>query len=417
MTAVDLTDAFGSGVPETGGAGPSCGAEQLAVCPVCEKGVLVPFVHVEDVPVFCNVLWPTREAALAAPRGKIRLGYCERCGMIRNLDFDGELVPASSRSGRSLPFSPSFRAYAQGLARRLIDRYDLRGKDLVDIGCGKGEFIAMLCDETGNRGVGFDPAYDGESNGARAEGLRFVRDYYSETYGETPADFISCRHVLEHVESPRELLGTVSRTTPPHSGVTLYFEMPDGGYMLRENAVWDVIYEHPSYFTAPALRCLFEDFGFTVLDIGTSFGDQYLWIEAVRNGDTHYENGSSASQPAQLARLVGAFERRYAGKIAHWGRRLEALFEDEKRVALWGAGSKGVTFLNVVPGGDQVGDVIDLNVRKHGRFVPGTGQEVGGPQSLRAARPDVILVPNRLYTEEIRRWVADMDLRAEVVPV
>lgn len=369
------------------------------------------------MPVFCNVLWPTREAAHAAPKGSIRLGFCERCGMIRNLDFDEELVRYSPGYENSLHFSPSFRAYAQGLARRLIDRYDLRGKDVVDIGCGKGEFIAMLCDETGNRGVGFDPSYEGESNGHCPERLRFVRDYYSEAYGDTPADFISCRHVLEHVESPRELLRMVRRSTAPHAGVTLYFEMPDGGYMLRENAVWDVIYEHPSYFTAPALRRLFEDFGFTVLDIGTSFGDQYLWIEAVRNGDTHYENGSSASQPAQLARLVAAFEKRYAGKIAHWGRRLEALFEDEKRVALWGAGSKGVTFLNVVPGGDRVEDVIDLNVRKHGRFVPGTGQEVGGPQMLRESTPDVILVLNRLYEQEIRGWAADMRLKAEVVPV
>jgi SAM-dependent methyltransferase len=385
------------------------------ICPVCEERALVPFLEVEQLPVFCNVLWPTREAALRAPRGDIRLGVCEGCGMIRNLAFDPELVAYSPAYENSLHFSPAFQAYAKSLADRLIARYDLRGKDVIDIGSGKGDFLSLLCEQTGNRGVGFDPSYDGKELDGSGR-LEFVRDYYSDAYAERPADLISCRHVLEHVESPRELVATVARASGMQRGTTLYFEVPDGGYMLRESAVWDVIYEHPSYFTAPALRHLFEDSGLAVLDLGVAFGGQYLWIEAAREGLGEPANGASPA-PAELARHAESFGHAYADKVERWSERLERFRQEGRRVALWGAGSKGVTFLNVIPGGSGVEKAIDLNVRKHGRFVPGTGTEVASPEELRSSPPDVVLVMNPLYEDEIRAQIDELGLRPEVLPV
>ena len=49
---------------------------------------------------------------------------------------------------------------APGPVLDLIRRYDLRGKEVIEIGCGKGEFLSLLCEVGDNRGVGFDPADD-----------------------------------------------------------------------------------------------------------------------------------------------------------------------------------------------------------------------------------------------------------------
>jgi SAM-dependent methyltransferase len=385
------------------------------ICPVCEERGLVPFLEVEQLPVFCNVLWTSREEAVRAPRGDVRLGVCEGCGMVRNLAFDPELVAYSPAYENSLHFSPTFQAYAHSLADRLISRYDLYGKDVIDIGSGNGDFLSLLCEETGNRGVGFDPSYDGDELDESGR-LELVRDYYSDADSERPADLISCRHVLEHVASPRELVTTVARARGTQGETTLYFEVPDGGYMLREAAVWDVIYEHPSYFTAPALRRLFEVSGLAVLDLGVAFGGQYLWIEAAHQGPGKPANGASPA-PAELARHARAFGRAYSDKIERWTERLERLREEGRRVALWGAGSKGVTFLNLVAGAGGVETAVDLNVRKHGRYVPGTGHEVTSPEELRSSPPDVVLVMNGLYKDEIRARLDELGLRPEVLPV
>jgi SAM-dependent methyltransferase len=383
-------------------------------CRVCGEATFSPFLEVERVPVFCNVLWPQRDAALAAPRGDITLGFCEGCGMIRNLVFDRELVHYSPGYENSLHFSPSFQTYARSLAGRLVERHGLYGKDVIEIGCGKGDFLTMLCENGGNRGVGFDPSYGGEANGS-AERIEFVRDYYSEAYAGCAADLICCRHVLEHVEEPSELLLTVRSAAQP--GVVLYFEVPNGGYMLERMAVWDVIYEHPSYFTAPALWRLFGECGFDVLDVGTSFGGQYLWIEAATSNGRSGRDGLAGSAPGQLAPLVSAFERRYREKIDWWDRRLGRLLSDGARVALWGAGSKGVTFLNVVRGGDAIGCVVDLNVRKQGRYIPGTGQRIAAPKQLSDYEPDIVLVMNPIYENEIRQWIAAIGMATDIAAV
>jgi SAM-dependent methyltransferase len=366
---------------------------------------------VTGVPVFCNVLWPTGEEAVEAPRGDVSLRFCSGCGMVHNAAFDPELVRYNPGYDNSLHYSPAFREFAGGLARRLIARHDLLGKRIVDIGCGKGEFLTLLCQGTGNHGVGFDPSYDGRANGSGSGRVSFVREYYSEEHAaRTPADFICCRHVLEHLDDPARLLRTLERTP-----ATLYFEVPDGGYMLREAAIWDVIYEHASYFTAPALRRLFEGFGFETLDLDSAFGGQYLYIEAARKGRPARPLGDAGAE--ELEPLAARFRRRFAEKVGSWEARLAELRAGGRRVALWGAGSKGVTFLNVVPGGDGVPLVVDLNDRKQGRFVPGTGQQIRPPAALRTDPPDVVLAMNPLYVEEIRATLRELDVSADVLPV
>lgn len=351
------------------------------------------------------MLWATRDEAVAAPRGDISLRFCKRCGLLHNAAFDPESVPYSPAYENSLHASPVFREFARSLAERLVERYGLRGKDVVDIGCGKGEFLRLLCAGTGNHGIGFDPSYDGQADDA--DGVEIVREHYSEEHAATPADLVTCRHVLEHLDDPRGLLRTLRS-----SSATLYFEVPDGDYMLRETACWDVIYEHVSYFTAAALRYLFEDLGFRTLDVGSSFGDQYLYLEAAAGG-----TGAPQPRGAELEPLATRFGRRHSEKIGRWSERLDALHSDGRRLALWGAGSKGVTFLNGVRGGDRVEQVVDLNERKQGRFVAGTGQQVLGPASLPSAPPDIVLAMNALYVDEIGRALADLGIDAEIAAV
>src|SRR5262245_6281840 len=101
----------------------------------------------------------SREAALVAPRGDLRLAYCSGCGLIQNLVFDPGLVDYTLNYEDSQAYSPHFRRFATDLAEGLIERHGLRGKQVLEIGCGKGDFIALLCELGDMRGIGIDPAY------------------------------------------------------------------------------------------------------------------------------------------------------------------------------------------------------------------------------------------------------------------
>jgi hypothetical protein len=59
--------------------------------------------------------------------------------------------------------------------------------------------------------------------------------------------------------------------------------------------------------------------------------------------------------------------------------------------------------------------VVDINPRKAGRFLPGTGQEVILPEGLPERRPDVVVIMNPEYAPEIRTMVESMGLGCELV--
>jgi SAM-dependent methyltransferase len=388
-------------------------AERLT-CPACGADEARPVAELGGVPVYCNVLWPTPEEALAAPRGDVALAFCGSCGMVWNSRFDQSLVAYTPAYENSLDFSSVFRAYAAELASRLVERYGLEGKDIVEIGSGKGDFLALLCAGGRNRGVGFDPSYDGEADAA-APTVHFVRDLYSEAYADTPADFVCCRHVLEHIEEPRTFLAALRRTLDGRDGAVVYFEVPAAEYVLSQLSLWDVIYEHCSLFSAPALRRLFEATGFEVLELGFSYGGQYLWVEA-RPAKPTLASSNDDGEVEAVRRLADGFERGVRGTLERSRSRVAELAVHGP-LALWGAGSKGVTFLNLVaPPRDGASLlVVDVNPRKQGRHVAGRGDRIVAPEELRSSRARSILVMNPLYRDEIEQMVRALDLDAEVV--
>ncbi|MCZ2114249.1 MAG: class I SAM-dependent methyltransferase, partial [Anaerolineae bacterium] len=331
------------------------------------------------LPVHCNVLWPTREAAIEAPRGDIHLAYLAECGHTYNLAFDPSLMEYTQEYENSLHFSSRFQEYATALANGLVSKYGLHGKDIVEIGAGKGDFLIMLCQMGGNRGWGYDPSYVPEE-GYTAPNVTFVEDFYGEKYTHQRADLIVCRHVLEHIEDPDAFIAQVRRAVGDQQSV-VFFEVPNALWTLRHGGIWDIIYEHCSYFSPLSLAYLFRKHGFRVLAVNEVFGGQFLTIEAVPD-DSAPAAPETTTELDMLTADARAFAENYRAKRDEWQVRLRALAAAGKHGIVWGAGSKGVTFLNVMGTGEEIVAVVDINPRKQGKYVPGTGQPIISPDQV-----------------------------------
>lgn len=394
--------------------------------PVCPQSKSIPLIEMDNVPVHCNVLWPTRAAALSAPRGDIHLTYLPACGHTYNPAFDAALMEYTQEYENSLHFSPHFQEYATALANGLIAKYDLYGKDIVEIGAGKGDFLIMLCAMSGNRGWGYDPSYVPEP-GYTAPNVTFVEDFYTEKYIDQRADLIVCRHVLEHIEDPDAFLAQVRRAVGEQQSV-VFFEVPNALWTLRRGGIWDVIYEHCSYYSPSSLAHLFRRHGFRVLAVNEVFGGQFLTIEATPAGgeqaadaagdNGHTPDGRAAIGAEDLLALTAdarAFAANYAAKRDEWRARLRALAAAGQRGVVWGAGSKGVTFLNATGAGEEIVAVVDINPRKQGKYVAGTGQRIVAPADLPALRPDFVIIMNANYRAEIGEMLAEAGVMAEIL--
>ncbi len=392
--------------------------EKENICTVCCSTDIVEFFEIHQVPVHCNLLCPTSYEALNVPRGDIQLVFCKACGHIFNNLFDPAVMNYSQVYENSLHFSPHFQDYARTLAEYLIARYDLHNKDIIEVGCGKGEFLMLICELGGNRGVGFDHSYAHESTENRANNrITFVRDYYSEHYRNYKADLICCRHVLEHINSPLDFLMNLRQAINGKLDVTVYFEVPNVLFTLNDLGIWDMIYEHCSYFNPLSLAQLLTSCGFQVVDLKEDFDGQFLCVEAVPvNGLTHSKSFFKDGLK-KINQHVNVFTINHRSKVKEWKSKLEKIVNKGKRVLIWGGGSKGVTFMNTLNIQDEIKYVVDINPRKQDMFIPGTGQRIVSPEFLREYRPERIIVMNPIYVNEVNQIIKKMNVDAEVVSV
>ncbi len=387
-----------------------------SICTVCSSTDIVGLFEIHQVPVHCNLLVPTNYEALNVPRGDVSLAFCKACGHIFNFLFDPVGMKYFQDYENSLHFSQHFQEYARSLAEYLIERYNLHNKDIVEIGCGKGEFLMLLCELGGNRGVGFDHSYEHKSieNNAKTR-ITFVRDFYSERYRNYKADLICCRHVLEHINTPCDFLINLRQTINGRLNTTVYFEVPNVLFTLKDLGIWDLIYEHCSYFSALSLSQLLTSCGFQVIDLKESFGGQFLCVEAVPvDGLTHSESFSK-DELKRMNQYVNEFTVKYRSKVKEWKLKLEKIVNKGKRVLIWGGGSKGVTFVNTLNIQDEIKYVVDINPRKQGMFIPGTGQRIVSPEFLCEYRPDLIIVMNPIYVNEVSQITRNMNVDTKVI--
>ena len=365
-----------------------------------------------------GLLLETRVEALNFLTGKIELGFCATCGFVFNTVFQPELHNYSSKYAATQSYSPTFNKFHRGLAQRLIDRYELNDKDVIEIGCGQGEFLILLCEMGPNRGVGFDPAYnDYRLESEAKERIQFVKDFYSEKYTETKGDFLCCKMTLEHIPDTAVFVNTVRRSIADKLDTTVFFQVPNAAYVLGDIAFWDVYYEHCSYFSLGSLARLFRQSNFDVLDLMAEYDDQYIKVEAKPTNAPTEAKLTAEDDIAQIKQLVERFEIEAKQSIDNWRSRLDGMQASGKKVVIWGSGSKGVTFLNTLGITDEIGYAVDINPHKHGTFMAGTGHEIVGPELLLSYQPDVVIVMNPIYCPEIQADLDRLGVKAELLSV
>jgi len=388
-------------------------ATGIPSCPVCSAAPELHFHSQASVPAHSCVLLESAEDAARFPTGAIDLALCASCGCIWNTAFDRALVRYDEDYEDTQACSPHFRSFARALAGELVERYGIVGKRVVEIGCGKGDFLRLLCELGANRGVGIDPAVEPERT-LQPELVELVAGRYPGSHGDVTADLFVCRHTLEHLPDAAALVAAMALGARQSGGALVYVEVPDVARILEEGAFWDVYYEHCCYFGAASLERLAQGAGLLSLDLRTGYDGQYLLLFARPAPAVK----AAVVPPGEIERIDAAarrFSHRYEKEADRWNTFLEKMRREGRRVALWGSGSKAVAFLGAVDGTDVVESVVDINPRKQGNYMARVPHRIVAPEHLLDSRPDVVIAMNPVYLDEIGKRLSSLGLDPELL--
>ncbi len=390
----------------------------IHTCPNCLTAGMDVFYESKRIPVHSCMMLDRREQAEAFPTRDLALGFCGACGFVSNVQFDASVQKYAVGYEEQQSFSPRFREFQSEMIAGLIERYDLHGKDVVEIGCGKGDFLVELCEAGRNRGVGIDPACDPERMSGRGGGLvRFEAELYSDQHADLPCDFLCCRHTLEHIHPTNDFIRRMREVVGDRSEMVVFFEVPAVERVLTEEAFWDIYYEHCSYFSLGSLARVFRANRFDIVELVADFDDQYLLIVARPTDGVTEATLPPEDDLATLAGDVATFRDGVRKTIDGWRSRLMDFHEKGKRVVVWGSSSKCVSFLCSMGAEVKIDAVVDINPFRQGKWLAGVGQQVVAPETLRDLAPDVVVAMNPIYCEEIRRDLDTLNVSAELLAV
>lgn len=282
--------------------------------------------------------------------------------------------------------SKQMQEFQRNQAQDFIRQFGLSGKKVKEIGCGDGSFLAHL-QAAGAKVSAIEPSKKFRTL-ALEKGFDVEAGYVTQDCSllHAPFDGFVTRQVLEHVPDINGFLQGIRRNCA-EGGVGL-IEVPSLEKALRDKRFYDFFPDHVNYFSLKTLRLALELNGFEVLEAKHVMFDEYN-VAIVRN-PSRFPFQDIQRNIDDTAKGLHHFISACKGKAI--------------KVAMWGAGAKGLSVLataNIT----NVDMVVDLDPHKQGLYTPVTHLLVQSPEKLRGSDIGVVIITAMAFRHEIERML------------
>jgi len=396
-------------------------------CRSCGHAGLEPVLDLGRTPLADRLVTAVQLAG-PEPVYPLQVAFCPQCSLLLIL----ETVPPEMLFCEDYPYYSSFSdallRHSRDNVLDLIARRGLGpGSLAVELASNDGYLLKNYV-EAGIPVLGIDPA-EGPARAAEAIGVHtlntfFTADLASQLAAEgRQADVVHGNNVLAHVADTNGFVSGIA-TLLKESGVAV-IEVP---YVkdLIDHREFDTIYhEHLCYFSVTALDHLFRRHGLFLNEVKRlpiHGGSLRLYVEKVERVGESVRHLLGVEAEERVDRID--FYRDFAQRVEHLKTELLVLLGglrgDGRSIAAYGAAAKGATLINYIGiGTDLVDFVVDRNVHKQGKYMPGQHIPIFGPEQLLEAQPDYVLLLAWNFATEIMEQQAEYARRGGrfVVPV
>lgn len=345
-----------------------CGHEHLSLC-----------LRFKNAPQDVSKL--LRKNECGSDKGvPLKVYRCEKCDFVQlrkmmKIGFYDDYLMGTSHSQQ-------MRRYQKLQAESFVKRFSLKGRRVIEVGCGDGSFLKILRRQ-GVDACGIEPSKRFRDIG-RGDGLKVFSGYVCSKINipGAPFDAFVARQTLEHIFDVNDFLLGI-KLAVKDGGVGL-IEVPSLDQTMEHVRFYDFFQDHVNYFSFHTLGFALARNNFSVLEMKRSMNNEYIEAYVKVNSTANFSalQQSVSDLTDDLHRFVSMIRRRGA------------------KVAIWGAGAKGITAL-AVTGISNIEYVVDSDPHKRGMFTRVSHLRVVEPEYIRRHPVNVIIISALAYRDEI----------------
>ena len=378
-------------------------------CRSCGSSALETFLDLGVTPL-ADGLVPADRLDRPEPVYPLTVAFCKSCTLVQIK----ETVPPQVLFGDEYPYFSSFsdallehsRLNVEGLIERLgLDETSLA----VELASNDG-YLLQFFQKAGVQVLGIDPS-PGPVGAALERGIPTRREFFDLDVAKSlveeglRADVIVANNVLAHVPDQNMFVAGIAALLAPTGFVSV--EVPYVVDLVDHGEVDTIYHEHHCYFSVESISRLFERHKLRLVDLqhhpihgGT------LRAFFSREGQPTDSVAKSRAAERAVGALDFSFYSGFAERVETIRRNLVSLLGELKSsgasIAAYGAAAKGSTMLNYTSVGTEFLDyVVDRNVHKQGRYMPGVRLPIHAPERLLEDQPDYVLILAWNFADEI----------------
>jgi hypothetical protein len=346
----------------------------------------------------------------------LAVGVCPKCALMQVLDT----VPAEEVFHEEYTyyasFSTSWLEHCRKNVLKQIERFRLNHNSFVIELASNDGYLLKNYVEKNIPVLGIDPC-KGPVEAALKINVPTMHAFFGTELANKlaaegkRADIIHANNVMAHVADTNGFIAGIA-TILKDTG-SLVTESP---YVrdLIDHCEFDTIYhEHLCYYGVTSLKNLYARHGLYINDIEriSTHGGSIRQYVSKKPGESETVKQLLADEKRlgidRPSEYYSTFAARVAGIKVEMLKILHDLKKQGKKVAAYGASAKGSTMLSYLGAGPELIEfVVDKNVHKHSKFMPGLHNPIYDVTAVAEKKPDYLVLLVWNLKDEILKQMA-----------